>query len=66
MSSHRADLVSDAVLLAVIGCAVLVTVALWRVGSRSFVVQHYRSRLEGQLTNTDTGMRATSSRMARG
>jgi type IV secretory pathway VirB4 component len=31
--------------------------ALWRVGSRSFVVQHYRSRLEQQLTNTDTGMR---------
>ena len=33
--------------------------ALWRVGSRSFVVQHYRSRLEATLTNTDTGMRAT-------
>ena len=31
--------------------------ALWRVGSRSFVVQHYRSRLEQQLTDTDTGMR---------
>jgi type IV secretory pathway VirB4 component len=31
--------------------------ALWRVGSRSFVVQHYRSRLETGLTNTDTGMR---------
>jgi type IV secretory pathway VirB4 component len=31
--------------------------ALWRVGSRSFVVQHYRSRLEAGLTNTDTGMR---------
>jgi hypothetical protein len=30
--------------------------ALWRVGSRSFVVQHYRSRLEAQLTDTDTGM----------
>jgi type IV secretory pathway VirB4 component len=30
--------------------------ALWRVGSRSFVVQHHRSRLEAQLTNTDTGM----------
>jgi type IV secretory pathway VirB4 component len=30
--------------------------ALWRVGSRSFVVQHYRSRLEARLTNTDTGM----------
>jgi type IV secretory pathway VirB4 component len=31
--------------------------ALWRVGSRSFLVQHYRSRAELQLTNTDTGMR---------
>ncbi len=31
--------------------------ALWRVGSRSFVVQHYRSRLESRLTDTDTGMR---------
>ncbi len=31
--------------------------ALWRVGSRSFVVQHYRSRIETRLTNTDTGMR---------
>lgn len=31
--------------------------ALWRVGSRSFVVQHYRSRLETELTDTDTGMR---------
>jgi type IV secretory pathway VirB4 component len=30
--------------------------ALWRVGSRSFVVQHYRSRLETELTDTDTGM----------
>jgi type IV secretory pathway VirB4 component len=30
--------------------------ALWRVGGRSFVVQHYRSRLETRLTNTDTGM----------
>jgi type IV secretory pathway VirB4 component len=30
--------------------------ALWRVASRSFVVQHYRSRLETRLTNTDTGM----------
>jgi type IV secretory pathway VirB4 component len=30
--------------------------ALWRVGSRSFVVQHYRSRMETGLTNTDTGM----------
>jgi type IV secretory pathway VirB4 component len=31
--------------------------ALWRVGSRSFVVQHLRSRAEHRLTNTDTGMR---------
>jgi type IV secretory pathway VirB4 component len=31
--------------------------ALWRVGSRSFVVHHYRSRLEARLTDTDTGMR---------
>jgi hypothetical protein len=31
--------------------------ALWRVGSRSFVVQHYRSRIEQQLTDTDSGMR---------
>jgi type IV secretory pathway VirB4 component len=30
--------------------------ALWRVGSRSFVVQHYRSRLETRLTDTDAGM----------
>jgi type IV secretory pathway VirB4 component len=40
--------------------------ALWRVGSHSFVVQHYRSRLEAKLTNTDIGMRATTSRQARG
>jgi type IV secretory pathway VirB4 component len=40
--------------------------ALWRVGSRSFVVQHYRSRLEARLTDTDTGMRATGSRQVRG
>jgi type IV secretory pathway VirB4 component len=31
--------------------------ALWRVGSRSFVVQHHRSGLEGEMTDTDTGMR---------
>jgi type IV secretory pathway VirB4 component len=35
--------------------------ALWRVGSRSFVVQHHRSRLEAQLTNTDTGMTVSQS-----
>jgi hypothetical protein len=40
--------------------------ALWRVGSRSFVVQHYRSRLEARLTNTDTGMRLTEATGARG
>ncbi len=34
--------------------------ALWRVGARSFVVQHYRSRLETGLTNTDTGMRIST------
>ncbi len=34
--------------------------ALWRVGSRSVVVQHYRSRLETQLTDTDTGMRLSA------
>ncbi len=33
--------------------------ALWRVGSRSFVVQHYRSRLETRLTDTDAGMSVT-------
>jgi type IV secretory pathway VirB4 component len=31
--------------------------ALWQIGSRSFVVQHYRSRMERRLTDTDTGMR---------
>jgi type IV secretory pathway VirB4 component len=31
--------------------------ALWRVGSRPYVVQHYRSRTEAAFTNTDTGMR---------
>jgi type IV secretory pathway VirB4 component len=40
--------------------------ALWRVGSRSFVVQHYRSRLETKLTNTDTGMRVSDERLGRG
>jgi type IV secretory pathway VirB4 component len=33
--------------------------ALWRVGTRSFVVQHYRSRLESRLTDTDAGMKVT-------
>jgi type IV secretory pathway VirB4 component len=40
--------------------------ALWRVGTRSFVVQHNRSRLEAELTNTDTGMRVSDGRLARG
>ena len=39
--------------------------ALWRVGSRSFVVQHYRSTLEARLTNTDTGMRLTTEAVMR-
>ncbi len=40
--------------------------ALWRVGNRSFVVQHYRSELETALTDTDTGMRVSGGRLARG
>jgi type IV secretory pathway VirB4 component len=40
--------------------------ALWRVGNHSFVVQHYRSRLETQLTNTDTGMQVTPGEVGRG
>jgi type IV secretory pathway VirB4 component len=40
--------------------------ALWRVGSRSFVVQHYRSRFEAKLTDTDTGMRLSDARLDRG
>jgi type IV secretory pathway VirB4 component len=43
---------SEAQLLSILGTGQ----ALWRVGSRSFVVQHYRSRLEARMTNTDTGM----------
>jgi type IV secretory pathway VirB4 component len=31
--------------------------ALWRIGQRSFVVHHHRSRLEARLTDTDAGMR---------
>ncbi|MFL5860828.1 MAG: ATP-binding protein, partial [Solirubrobacteraceae bacterium] len=30
--------------------------ALWRVGPRSFVVAHHRSRIETRLTDTDAGM----------
>jgi type IV secretory pathway VirB4 component len=33
--------------------------ALWQVGRRSFVVQHYRSRIEARMTSTDEGMLAT-------
>jgi type IV secretory pathway VirB4 component len=33
--------------------------ALWRIGGRSFVVQHHRSRIETRFTNTDTGMRTS-------
>jgi type IV secretory pathway VirB4 component len=40
--------------------------ALWRVGGRSFVVQHYRSRLETRLTDTDTGMRLNDHTLERG
>jgi type IV secretory pathway VirB4 component len=40
--------------------------ALWRVGSRSFVVAHHRSSMEARLTNTDTGMRVSSARLVRG
>jgi type IV secretory pathway VirB4 component len=39
--------------------------ALWRVGSRSFVVQHHRSRLETRLTNTDTGMQISERALQR-
>ncbi len=39
--------------------------ALWRVGARSFVVQHYRSRIESRLTDTDTGMKATNTELRR-
>jgi type IV secretory pathway VirB4 component len=39
--------------------------ALWRVGSRSFVVQHYRSSLEARFTDTDTGMRLGGGRTTR-
>jgi type IV secretory pathway VirB4 component len=34
--------------------------ALWRVGTRSFIVAHHRSRIETRLTDTDAGMSATS------
>ena len=31
--------------------------ALWRVGTRSFMVAHQRSAIERRLTDTDAGMR---------
>jgi len=34
--------------------------ALWRVGARSFVVAHHRSRIEARLTDTDAGMSAAT------
>lgn len=34
--------------------------ALWRVGSRSFLVAHDRSAMERRLTDTDAGMSATA------
>jgi hypothetical protein len=37
---------------------------LWQVGSRSFVVQHHRSRLERLLTDTDSGMQIDSAAAA--
>ena len=40
--------------------------ALWQVGARSFVVQHYRSRMEAALTDTDTGMSTGPSAVTRG
>jgi type IV secretory pathway VirB4 component len=39
--------------------------ALWRVGARSFVVAHHRSRIELALTNTDAGMSATATGVRR-
>ncbi len=40
--------------------------ALWRVGTRSFVVAHHRSRIETELTNTDAGMSTRLTGMRRG
>jgi type IV secretory pathway VirB4 component len=37
--------------------------ALWQVGRRSFVVQHYRSSIEARITSTDEGMRTTHSEL---
>jgi type IV secretory pathway VirB4 component len=44
---------TEAQVLSRLGCGQ----ALWQVGSRSFIVQHDRSRLETRLTDTDSGMR---------
>ncbi|MBV9819153.1 MAG: ATP-binding protein [Solirubrobacterales bacterium] len=38
--------------------------ALWRVGNRSFVVVHHRSRTEARLTDTDAGMSTSPGRGA--
>ncbi len=40
--------------------------ALWQVGGRSLVVQHYRSTMEAGLTDTDTGMRTGAGPVTRG
>ena len=40
--------------------------ALWRIGSRSYVVQHHRSAVEAEMTNTDTGMQLSDRRLVRG
>jgi type IV secretory pathway VirB4 component len=49
---------AEAELLSMLACGQ----ALWRVGARPFVVQHYRSRLEAQITDTDGGMRLSEAR----
>jgi type IV secretory pathway VirB4 component len=49
---------AEAELLSMLACGQ----ALWRVGARPFVVQHYRSRLEAQITDTDGGMRLSEVR----
>jgi type IV secretory pathway VirB4 component len=40
--------------------------ALWRVGPRSFVVAHQRSRIERRLTDTDAGMDVSDRGRGRG
>ncbi|HET9073483.1 MAG TPA: hypothetical protein VFN48_02805 [Solirubrobacteraceae bacterium] len=44
---------TEARLLSMLSCGQ----ALWRVGARPFIVQHLRSRLEAEITDTDAGMR---------